>query len=1107
MSATLGSMSQDTRGDGNRRRHLQKHMEHTKEGSVDRQRSNLLGQSHSEPGLPHASIDASGGFAATLPVLADVSQGSGHKVIPGLGRQSPKRAALDQFDKVHLPELMSRGYGGAFAETQKQRKRRPKRAYTSDQIEQDKAYLKNRSKAAHDRQNAAKSTSPKRKFLATQLHHTALQENPFPRSPKNSKVFKALTEAKVAPPFSHSEGSLAIATQTSVALHDTSTSLEEQRWLTTTLTKSPKEKRLNQSEPKSPEPAASGLNDTLKPLLLPVVTIKTSSPPESSRMLQSEENLPSCGTFASPTKPSSRSSSFVNSAKPRSRSVSPSTTNIGSLNLPPRGTSGGSVRTSLSARRTPVSSRRRPSASGTGGTSEECPDTSASMVNAPADSIGDPMQNEAAKKDDELPCFDEDGILRLRGAFFCFTEPYSADLCIGSLTKLLKYLGHQVTNATSQGVMDLVKEITPYEYLNFDEFLSFMGKYVVYEKEQFRIEFERADEDNSGELSVLELREVMKSLGIHPLNAMVREAVFHVDKDCNCHLDFDEFMTFLNVYRHFEGFTSREVTALHKSYDHFAGDGTFWVESLCPALIHFYGRHIAERAKIVEQELLERMRLEGRVDTSLTFEDLLILARRVRESCYEGELARTQSTLSSSADKNNCKHYREFVGADKDKNNLISTEELRALLMQQGYEPLADVLNEVYDEVLEDGWQPGHELDFDQFFDFLLVYRHREGFSKSHVEDMLSVFQQFDEDGSESISSLELDDIFRHLGYSLNMEDIHHYLHIVDEDKSNELDFREFLHLMQLHRCSEIQEMRCTFKLHCSNEATSQKKVKVSELSKQTTIEALADCGYQELPEGLEIPDTTDFDSFVSLADKCRTIFVANERRKAGYADNEIIKLRESFDNFDTDKSGTIDCSELASVLESLDWKPKTVEERNELLGRLEKARVLAKEAGVQEVTAAGSAEVSFWEFIQLKRMIQRYEDTAHEERMQKLMKELAFTVAEAEEFREIFRGWVEIGDGEEVDEESPDHLPIRGAAHDKGNLSKRAIRQQVRSLCGKISSDRRRALENQLADLDDHNAGLDFEQFLRLMRWLLDTHFMDDVFKKADKAEQPFHH
>jgi Ca2+-binding EF-hand superfamily protein len=304
---------------------------------------------------------------------------------------------------------------------------------------------------------------------------------------------------------------------------------------------------------------------------------------------------------------------------------------------------------------------------------------------------------------------------------------------------------------------------------------------------------------------------------------------------------------------------------------------------------------------------------------------------------------------------------------------------------------------------------------------------------------------------------------------------------------------------MQLHRITEIQTMRETFMEECHElEDRVAASRAVYELPKLSVIKGLTACGYSELPQDLEIPGATDFDCFVSVADKCRGIFVARERRKAGYTDAEIVQMREQFDRFDRDRSGTIDCSELAKVLEAFGWKPKTRAERDDLLNRLEKARLLAKAAGVQEVTHEGSAEVSFWEFIQLKRMIQRHDDTAHEEHMHKLMKELKFTPQEAGEFREIFRKWLEEGHGDESDEDGSGN---GNAGADKNSVPKRVARQQVRSMCGKVGPDRRRALETELNALATDTEGIDFEKFLRLMRWLLDTNFLADALKKAEKS------
>eukprot|EP00972_Heterocapsa_arctica_P071100 10503374-Heterocapsa_arctica.AAC.1 len=90
---------------------------------------------------------------------------------------------------------------------------------------------------------------------------------------------------------------------------------------------------------------------------------------------------------------------------------------------------------------------------------------------------------------------------------------------------------------------------------------------MVYEREEFQKVFEEYDEDGSGAISTEELRKLTSHLGFITLRGMMQEALSYVDSDSNGELNFQEFITFLAIYNHSEGFTSTEVTDLRCSFD------------------------------------------------------------------------------------------------------------------------------------------------------------------------------------------------------------------------------------------------------------------------------------------------------------------------------------------------------------------------------------------------------------------------------------------------------------------------------------------------------------------------------------------------------------
>merc|ERR550514_1530117 len=63
--------------------------------------------------------------------------------------------------------------------------------------------------------------------------------------------------------------------------------------------------------------------------------------------------------------------------------------------------------------------------------------------------------------------------------------------------------------------------------------------------------------------------------------------------------------------------------------------------------------------------------------------------------------------------------------------------------------------------------------------------------------------EQFDKNGNYEISREELPDIIRLMGYTPTPEMIDEALHEVDKDKSGEIGFDEFVHLMRIYRVTD----------------------------------------------------------------------------------------------------------------------------------------------------------------------------------------------------------------------------------------------------------------------------------------------------------------
>eukprot|EP00933_Yihiella_yeosuensis_P080805 TRINITY_DN94306_c0_g1_i1.p1 TRINITY_DN94306_c0_g1~~TRINITY_DN94306_c0_g1_i1.p1 ORF type:complete len:1130 (+),score=267.36 TRINITY_DN94306_c0_g1_i1:103-3390(+) len=687
----------------------------------------------------------------------------------------------------------------------------------------------------------------------------------------------------------------------------------------------------------------------------------------------------------------------------------------------------------------------------------------------------------ATGSDDSLS---DEEVADLRTAFLKFKVPDSEDVHKDNLGDILGFLGRW---APPKDVMVKIGlEVSMYDYMDFDEFLGFMTRYSVIEKAEQQRVFRLYDEDGSGNIDVSELRNLVIALGLTPFRQMMQEALTLVDKNWNAELDFNELVCFIAVYRFREGFTKDQADTLRKEFEAVATEHPgnpgepFYVlpgTELATLLVQVFGLQVEAVTDKLQAEIAASAGFKPTDPdeaTGITFREFLIYCRRAREMQMEVFGQETGMGGSDSSD---------FAAADKDKSGRLSVAELFEFLRGQEYTPLKKVINEILEDVASETVNAEEPLDFNQFFDFMFVYRSRDGFEEHQVEFYRKIFKSFDDDGSGSISTLELSDIFRELGYRMSVEALKIFIDKVDSDGSNLLDFREFLRLMRLFRESELGKMKSAFRAD-SNDGTEDGLVDFPKIKG-----CLAALDYREptsITKRLKEVDLTEvpFENFVDLVDKCRHDQVEREKRMAGFTNEEIEKYQNQFNEYDKDRGGFIDPKELQALLKAFNWEPKNKQEREALIGKINMARRAAKEAGVEDTTEEDGAEVSFWEFIQLVRQLKIAEEQEKEARINAVIEETGFAVKETNQFRVIFTRWYYQDDeSKDPDEEGNDLVD------DYSGISRDLAKRIVRSLGISLSGDKSKQLDTVL-DKFEENGLLYFFGFLRLMKWIVDTNF-----------------
>lgn len=376
---------------------------------------------------------------------------------------------------------------------------------------------------------------------------------------------------------------------------------------------------------------------------------------------------------------------------------------------------------------------------------------------------------------------------------------FSLEIHSDDIPQILDYLGY--LKLSKAKIQEFLSGITKYSTLEFDEFVSFMLLVRSFDHQEVAKIFAEFDADGSGELSVDELEDVLKSLGITPFRSTISGALAVVDSDDSGTLDFQEFVQLLLIYRKTEGFCEAEIMKLYRIFCRFA-EPTVDGRSVLPsalsskALMEMFGSQTALLASRLGSDLPrqssedDETRRNKTQSEAMSLREFLLWARRLREVEVEW-------------------YRQEFERADVDKGGYLDEHEIRLVLQRVGYTPLRAVILDLIDTV-----QPlkGNLMDFDEFAEMMEVFRTNNGFTRSEVKDFRHSFDMFNTSQSEEVDVIQVGSILRSLGISAELAQVQALVKTVDWNGSNSLDFNEFLRLMRLQREEELMSIWATWR-------------------------------------------------------------------------------------------------------------------------------------------------------------------------------------------------------------------------------------------------------------------------------------------------------
>lgn len=680
-------------------------------------------------------------------------------------------------------------------------------------------------------------------------------------------------------------------------------------------------------------------------------------------------------------------------------------------------------------------------------------------------------------------------VTRLRAGFKRFMMPGTIDVHKDDVFELLTFLGCVFLDPLT--VRDLMDKTTRFDHLGFDDFEAFMGKYTRYCQSQYQVIFDQFDADESGTISMEELREMTHHLGFMPTRLMLEEAV---EVACRSRraaaLSFNELVQFLMIYRRREGFCREEVDKLRGIHnDHSEGNPPVMpVSELSTALIQAFGRQVTRLAGELQDQLASGQILPSSQVSpdpdfepeKLSFSEFLIMSRNCREVLHrklDCMWPRDENDTNEAKTKAKAAISQQglAIKCNPGGEGTITDEELREVLRDLGYMPLTKAMLDIYNDVI--GSPVPRDLDYDEFFDFVWRFRSNCGFSSDELEDMQELYRLSDEDNSGEICALELATMFRSLGYRATMEDLSGMVLEVDHGQSGFLSFSEFMILMGDFRALELKKIYRVFDdLAVGGYLQAENITKACKRVGSHLIDS------KHMPDE---DDEFDFEDFVDWVDECRHDCMMRERKLAGFGWWKVECFRESFKEFDKNGNGHLEPDELIRLMRHLNISesPKTKADQKALLKLLETARKNAYEAGIREAQLEPGNSISFWTFVQLLRLLQTQKEKRQMDQLNELMEELRFSKFEVEQFRQIFVRWARYDPVEGMSDREIDT--------DVETLSEEQLHRIFRSAGVSLVGEGGRIRELQVG-LEPLQSGgrLSFENFLKLMRWVLDTNF-----------------
>lgn len=663
--------------------------------------------------------------------------------------------------------------------------------------------------------------------------------------------------------------------------------------------------------------------------------------------------------------------------------------------------------------------------------------SSAEMRPASAMAFPPPAQAESRPGPELEPLFwDEE---ELRQVFLKFDTDQDGEVQTEELDRVLHYLGARPQEGEAQS---LVESQTHFATLDWQEFLDFLRSFWDIDAQRLHAEFEAYDDDNSGFLEFNELHAILQKQGFSPTAETTLEAMEAAGKEKTQSVSFREFQGLREHLRVTEGFSKADVDEYRDLYERVNLADCRGLENVSTEIwrITMYLGYSVSRDNI--ESYVED--LDGDGNVHLLFTESLKVLRRVRDveredssnvvmSLGNGEhlmvedlgiaLGRLGYFVSEEAIWEILDQQRDFESEE-----YLTVEELNAFLRSyrrcEGFTGSEmSELEEVFKSHLHTG-EGLHTLELGPVLRWF-------GFTHT-LQQVQRLVEEIDFDASGIIEINEFVKLMRRL-HQAEASKRHQTFDRLDTNGRGRVPadllpravlwlygadadpnmIREALRASQAPD-GDISNNTCTTAIMptAPRQSVEVGPAGVGEDARGTGgdekgKDAAACFGSTDrnatkdpMQGASALNDAGDImlnrRSFEAFFIHYRRLACEEIRANSGYSRAEVMQLREAFDFYDADHSGTVERQELSKMV--VEYFPDATKTKQ---GQL----VVLK--AIEEVGSDPNGELKFGEFLMLMRKCDDRRDAADMLAEQAIVQESGLVLEEVDGFRQIFSAHV----------------------------------------------------------------------------------------------------